>query len=195
MGTKTTRAVKLDAWIRFIHPIVLHGIRTLHLSLQISHTMRKWEFGLLRQIIKYRRRACKLNDGTIQLEEAGRFNQRVSRQLYTLFKETKASPIHETTLKVGFKKAWRVENTSVPHLSKGAGHIRGIRAKMWWGGVRSYGSNQRTLGVTKHRRRGPVSSWGQPLLCGIGTRLETKNIGKGIKEAGWTPARWPPKRS
>ena len=58
-STKTTRAVKLEAWIRFIHPIVLHGIRTLHLSRQILHTMRKWEFGLLRQIMKYRRRVCK----------------------------------------------------------------------------------------------------------------------------------------
>ena len=94
MGAKTTKAVKLDAWIRFIHPIVLHGVRTLHLSRQILHTMRKWEFGLLRQVMKYRGRVCKLNEGTIQLEEAGRFNQRVSRQVYTLFKRTKASHIH-----------------------------------------------------------------------------------------------------
>ena len=124
--------------------------------------------------MKYRRRFSKRNDGTILMEEAGTFTQRVSRQLYSLFNETKSRPIHGKTRKAGFKETWRVEHTSVPHLTEGADHVRGIRANMWWGGVRSYGSNRRILGVTKHRRRGPVSSWEQPLLCGMGVEWRQK---------------------
>lgn len=82
-GTKTSRITKLNAWIRFIHPTVLHGTRTLHLSRQILHAVRKWEFALLRQIMKYRRRFWNTNDGTTHLEDVGRFNQRFSRLLYT----------------------------------------------------------------------------------------------------------------
>ena len=85
MEIKDPRYRKLEAWMRYIHPFAQHGLRTPHLSRQILHTVRSWEFNLVRRILVYRRRAWLSETGEKVVGNSASFNKRVCKQIHEVW--------------------------------------------------------------------------------------------------------------
>ena len=164
---RSQRKDKLLAWTRFIHPIALHGLRTIHIGRQLLHTIRTWEMNMLRNMMKFRRRVYKSVAGEVTVENQKLFNKRTNALLHGYFEDTDTYPLHEKVLKMVFKEAWRLKNPT-QQLAGGADYLRGIKDDMWWNGLKDLSGNKRTTGDTKHRRSGPTTSWETPLVQGVG---------------------------
>ena len=136
--SKADRDEKLAAWIRYVHPIVLHGLRSVHVNRITVQTIKTWENKWLRKILGYRRRVWKNEAGETVLEKMDHYHRRINKNVKNAYQKANGKPLHEKAVEGIFKEAWRLKDFKIHGLNGGADYIRGLRSKMWWETIKSY---------------------------------------------------------
>ena len=158
-----SRSQKIAAWIRYIHPIILHGARIFHINRQMLLYVRRWEMNMLKKALKVRRRFT-TTDYETQLEPNRFYNKRIAGIIRKEYEDLGVQHLHTKLLKAVYKEAWRLGTKS----KSGLGTLRNFQSRQWWEAVKSEPSAKRQKGSTKHKRQCPTTEWEDPLVCGLG---------------------------
>ena len=162
--SRGSRMARIRAFERHIHPRALHGSRTWHITDKVLHELRKWENRVVRTMLGMRRKI--LPGGA--LEEVWHYRTRAGKVVADLYAALKIKPIWLKALTSVFREAWRERNTG-PLRNNPLPELRNWRSRVWWAGIEHIPASQRTVGVDKRRRTGPVRVWEDVLVdaCGM----------------------------
>ena len=132
----------------------------------------------------FRRRVWTNEAGDTVLELMNKHHSRINKHVTTVYIAINGKPLHTKIVEGIFKEAWRRKDFKIPGFHGGADYIRDIRSKMWWEATKSFSAAKRQKGDTKHRRRGPIASWEDPLVKGLG--LDWRQQREKATESEWT---------
>ena len=150
---------RLQAWSAAPGSSALHGCGTWHLTRQVLHKLRRWEYKLLRRMFKFKFQA---EDGPAA------FNLRTALKLQAWFQLTGTWHLHHRALSLIHKAAWRVVSLHVGGQSLPLHWAREHRDEIWWQTVLVFGRHQRIGANLQQRASGHITQWEDVCVATLG---------------------------
>jgi hypothetical protein len=149
--------IRLRAWRDTAATAATHGSETWHITAGILSEARTWELGMLRKMMKLRRRPG---------EEAKGYNMRTAGQIKHWLQQYSSPMIPVRILKAVYKQAWKETHFSLDNGDNPLEWARSCRSAAWWQTCCGLASSfkRRRAGINHGRPGQQRADWENPFL-------------------------------